>query len=460
MASRQSSTSSIKSEVKSEFDSSQLSSDQEQYQTGSSPENGMLDHKVKPQSKEFVLENSPASTIPNGGFTAWLQVLSGFMCFMSAWGFVNAFGVFQDFYSSALIPDVSNSDISWIGSIQAFLLCSATVFAGPVYDYGHPRFLIILGTILVVFGMMMTSLCSEYWQLMLAQGICVGFGAGCLFLPSIAIVPSYFTTKKAFAMSIAASGSSLGGVIYPIVFHRLEPQIGFEWATRVLGFIAFGTLLVPCSCIKARTFPKTRRKLLDFAAFKEPAYALFNLASFVGFIGLYIPFFYISAYASEKSGLDETLSFYLLPIMSAGSIAGRIVPGLVADRVGALNVLGFCTLCASTLGFCWIAIHHAAGGLIIWALLYGALSGAFVSLQPTTIASITKDLSTVGGRMGMNTFCASFGILIGTPIAGLLVEGGNWVGMQVFAGATLLGGALLVMATRIAVTGLSVSVKA
>ncbi|THY34941.1 MFS general substrate transporter [Aureobasidium pullulans] len=440
MTSRQSSTSSIKSEVKSEFDSSQLSSDQEQYQTGSSPENGILDHKVKPRLKGFVLENSPASTIPNGGFTAWLQVLSGFMCFMSAWGFVNAFGVFQDFYSSVLIPDVSNSDLSWIGSIQAFLLCSATVFAGPVYNYGHPRFLIIFGTILVVFGMMMTSLCSEYWQLMLAQGICVGFGAGCLFLPSIAIVPSYFTTKKAFAMGIAASGSSLGGVIYPIVFHRLEPQIGFEWATRVLGFIAFGTLLVPCFCIKARIFPKTRRKLLDFAAFKEPAYALFNLASF--------------------SGLDETLSFYLLPIMSAGSIAGRIVPGLVADRVGALNVLGFCTLCASTLGFCWIAIHHAASGLIIWALLYGALSGAFVSLQPTTVASITKDLSTVGGRMGMNTFCASFGILIGTPIAGLLVESGNWVGMQVFAGATLLGGALLVMATRITVTGLSVSVKA
>jgi MFS family permease len=146
--------------------------------------------------------------------------------------------------------------------------------------------------------------------------------------------------------------------------------------------------------------------------------------------------------------------------MSAGSIAGRIIPGLIADRVGALNVLGCCTLCASILGFCWIAIDHTAGGLIVWALLYGALSGAFVSLQPTTVASITKDLGTVGGRMGMNTFCASFGILIGTPIAGLLVGSDNWVGMQVFSGATLLGAAILVMATRVSVTGLEVCVKA
>lgn len=382
------------------------------------------------------------------------------MCFMSAWGMVNAFGVFQDFYSSTLIPNVSNSDISWIGSIQAFLLCSATVFAGPIYDYGHPRLLVIFGTVLVVFGMMMTSLCSEYWQLMLAQGLCVGFGAGCLFLPSIAIVPSYFTTKKAFAMGIAASGSSFGGIIYPIIFHRIEPQVGFGWATRVIGFIALATLLVPCTCIKARAFPKSRRKLLDFAAFKELPYTLFNLASFVGFIGLYVPFFYISEYASARSDLGGKLSFYMLPIMSAGSIAGRIIPGLVADRVGALNVLGFCTICASILGFCWIAIRDTAGGLIIWTLLYGALSGAFVSLQPTTVASITKDLSTVGARMGMNTFCASFGILIGTPIAGLLVGDGNWVGMQVFAGATLLGGALLILATRAAITGLKISVKA
>lgn len=461
-SSRQSSASSIRSDAKSNIDPQRRASEQEDFDRSLSQtiRTRTLDQKAQSHSKEQPSESHTSSTIPNGGFTAWLQVLSGFMCFMSCWGLINGFGVFQDFYSSTLILSVSDSDISWIGSIQAFLLCSATVFAGPIYDRGHPRLLIVFGSVLVVFGMMMTSLCSKYWQLLLAQGICVGFGAGCLFLPSIAIIPSYFTTKKSFAMGIAASGSSFGGVIFPIIFRRIEPQIGFGWATRIIGFISLATLLIPCVCIKARAFPKTRRRLLDFAAFKEPAYALFSLASFVGFVGLYVPFFYISTYARDVSGLQETLSFYMLPIMSAGSIAGRIIPGLIADRVGALNVLSCYTLCASILGFCWIAIEHTAGGLIVWALLYGAFSGAFVSLQPTTVASITKDLSTVGGRMGMNTFCASFGILIGTPIAGLLVGSGSWVGMQVFSGATLLGAAVLVMATRVSVTGLRVSVKA
>lgn len=56
----------------------------------------------------------------------------------------------------------------------------------------------------------MTSLCTEYWQVMLAQAICIGLGCGCIFVPSVAILPQYFTTKKAIATGVAASGSSLG----------------------------------------------------------------------------------------------------------------------------------------------------------------------------------------------------------------------------------------------------------
>ncbi|GAB7347977.1 hypothetical protein MBLNU459_g5480t1 [Dothideomycetes sp. NU459] len=409
-------------------------------------------------SKEGV--GNSISAIPNGGFLAWLQVLAGFMCFMNSWGLVNAFGVFQDYYSSVLISEVSNSNISWIGSIQAFLLCATTIFAGPIYDNGHPRILVMLGSFLVAVGMMTTSLCSAYWHLLLAQGLCVGIGAGCLFLPAIAIVPSYFTTKKAFAMGIAASGSSFGGIIYPIIFHRLQPEAGYGWATRLIALIAIVTLTIPCICIKARTPPAPRSKLIDFAAFKELPFALFCAASFVGFIGLYVPYFYISQYSSTVGGLDPTISFYMLPITSAGSIVGRILPGLVADRMGPLNVLGSGIMVASMLGFCWIAVQNTLGGLVVWSLLYGAFSGSFVSLQPTTVVSITSDLSTVGGRMGLNTVCSALGILIGTPIAGLLVEQGSWVGVQVFSGGSLFAAAALVVVARLAKTGFVLKSKA
>ena len=63
---------------------------------------------------------------------------------------------------------------------------------------------------MVVFGMMMTSLSREYYQIVLAQGICIGIGAGCLFVPSVAIVATYFTTKRALMTGFTAAGGSIG----------------------------------------------------------------------------------------------------------------------------------------------------------------------------------------------------------------------------------------------------------
>lgn len=123
-------------------------------------------------------------------------------------GIVNTFGVYQAYYAIHL--DQSPSNISWIGSIQGYLLLLVGVFTGPLYDMGYFRHLLAVGSVLVVFGMMMTSLCTEYWQLMLAQAFCVGTGCGCIFVPSIAILPTYFSTKKALVTGVAASGSSLG----------------------------------------------------------------------------------------------------------------------------------------------------------------------------------------------------------------------------------------------------------
>ena len=405
------------------------------------------------------LSVAPQPGIPDGGFTAWLQVACGFFMFFNSWGLINAFGVWQDYYASTLIPNQSNSNISWIGSIEAFLLCCTSVFAGPMFDRGYARTLVFTGSFLVVFGLMMTSLCDAYWQLMLAQGICMGMGAGTIFITSVAIIPSYFTTKRALAIGVAASGSSLGGVIYPIVFHRLQPSIGFGWATRVCGFLALATLIMPCLCIRVRALPPPRKRIIDFSGFRELPFCLFCLAAFLGCVGLYIPFFYVELFATAKAGITGTLPYYMIPILSSGSIVGRILPGPLADRVGPLNVLSLCTVAAGILGLCWIAVHHTVAGLVIWGLLYGAFSGAFVSLQASSLISITDDMGMVGARLGMNMFCAALGILVGTPIAGVIVEK-SWIGLQVFCGATLLAGAVLVMLTRWARVGWEVKRKA
>jgi MFS family permease len=90
------------------------------------------------------------------------------------------------------------------------LLIFVGVLTGPAYDAGYFNHLAWTGLFLVVFGYMMLSFCTQYWQVMLAQGLAVGFGTACLFIPSVAILPQYFLKKRALANGIAASGSSMG----------------------------------------------------------------------------------------------------------------------------------------------------------------------------------------------------------------------------------------------------------
>lgn len=131
---------------------------------------------------------------------------------MSRRGILLTFGVFQTFYEQVLIRESSSSDISWISTTGAFFVLSAGLVAGPLYDQGWYRVLILSGSLLEVFGMMMLSISKEYYQLFITQAICVGLGAGITFTPSVAAAAACLTTPatRAKAMGLMACGSSIG----------------------------------------------------------------------------------------------------------------------------------------------------------------------------------------------------------------------------------------------------------
>jgi MFS family permease len=67
----------------------------------------------------------------------------------------------------------------------------------------------------MVLSVMMTSLCKEYYQFMLAQGIMGGIASGMLFAPVMTCVSHYFHDRRSAALGVTVSGSSIGGLIFP-----------------------------------------------------------------------------------------------------------------------------------------------------------------------------------------------------------------------------------------------------
>ncbi|KAH8672891.1 major facilitator superfamily domain-containing protein [Tricladium varicosporioides] len=373
------------------------------------------------------------TTQVDGSLTAWLQVLSSFCVFFNTWGIVNSFGVFQTFYEANFLKLESPSNISWVGSSQTFLILVGAALVGPFFDRGYLRTLIQLGSFLVVFGTMMVSLCTHYWQVFLAQGIVVGLGLGCLFLPSVAVLAHYFAKKKSAALGIASAGGSLGGIVYPIVFQELQPRVGFPWAMRIMGFMILATMIFPL-CTLSVHIPSSsaRRPLYDKSAFTDLPYVMFCISQFFGLMAVYITLIYIHLYGLEQTTMDPKLASYLLSIINAASIAGRLFPNFVADKFGPLNVLIPLTAGTAILMFGWIRIHNGAG-LVVFCILYGFFQGPFVSLPPTIVATLSPGLQSIGVRLGMMLAISGIGSLVGGPVAGAILQRPNgWMWLQIW----------------------------
>jgi MFS family permease len=125
-------------------------------------------------------------------------------------GVVVSFGVFQEFYAQNYLKDYSPSDISWIGTIQGFLLFGAGSLSGPLFDRGYLRELVIAGASLITVGLMTASVARNYYSIFLSLGLCNGFGCSLLFTPSVAVIGTYFTTKRHIATGISAAGGGVG----------------------------------------------------------------------------------------------------------------------------------------------------------------------------------------------------------------------------------------------------------
>ncbi|GJD03040.1 MFS monocarboxylate transporter [Colletotrichum higginsianum] len=408
----------------------------------------------KENTTAVVDENVELANLPpDGGRLAWLQVAGSFFLFFNSWGLTSSYGVFQTYYQ-ATMQHTSADAIAWIGSIQSCLVLLVGVLVGPLYDAGYFRSLTLTGIALVFLGLCMTSLASRYWQTLLAQAFCVGLGAGCLYIPSVAIILQWFARRRALATGVVATGGGLGGVVYPLIVQGLLPRVGFPWATRVIAFVSLATNAFAFAVLRERKPGRRRRVMLDLSAYRNVSFVVFSVAMFFNFFSYMAPIYYLQQYslthglagqgASDTSGL----AYYLVAILNAGSIFGRLFPAWLAGRCGPINVLLGVSVSVATVALCWLGVSTGAGS-VAFALAYGFASGGLVSLPPTVVSTLVPDLGLHGTWLGMVSTTNAFGSLAGPPIAGALLEAtGSYLGVQLLSGLGMVAMTVLVLVLR------------
>ncbi|CAA7262221.1 unnamed protein product [Cyclocybe aegerita] len=406
-------------------------------------------------AEENVAPSPPSPTpeatdgVMDGGFHAWSTAMGGCITVATTFGYANSFGVYQDFYTRS--HTASASAISWIGSTQLFCLLAMALPAGKLLDMGYFRLTTMVGTFVYVFSLFMVSICDpqKYYQLYLAQGLGVGIGSGLLYIPCLAVQSHHWRARRGLAMGIAATGTSIGGIIFPIMLNELfKGSMGFAWGVRVSAFVVLAMLLAANALMSAKANFNAKKVQPDLKGIMtDIPYLISIFAVFVMDWGVFFPYFYLQLFAVVH-GVDSKTAFYSIAILNAAALPGRIFPNMLADHVGPYNVAIPCVLFCAVLIYAMLAIK-TVGGVIGFGILYGFLSGAILSLAAPAFATLSRHPSEVGVRFGIAFSLTAFGALIGTPVTGaLLGPHFDWNKPIIFSATSTAAGVVLLLVTR------------
>ncbi|PKS06167.1 hypothetical protein jhhlp_007484 [Lomentospora prolificans] len=404
-------------------------------------------------------------TYPEGGLKAWLVVFGSFCTMGAVFGLTNSAGVFESYFKQNQLSEYSHSQIGWIFSLYLFLVFFVGIQVGPVFDRYGPRALIAAGSLVTITSLMLLSLCKVYYQIILTYAVMGGLGGALLNAPAYGAIAHFFNKRRGLATGVATTAGGLGGIVFPILLQFLlgENGVGFPWACRILGFIFVGLCIPSNLFIRSRLppkrgpdgKPKTESVLPDLTIFRDKGLAMATVGVFFMEWGLFVPLTYIVSYARAQ-GNSQSSSSILLSLLNAGSVVGRFLPGLLADKFGRFNVIiitnGLCALFAFSL---WIPAHLSNAVLVVFCVLFGFASGSNLGLYPVCIGQFCESQS-YGRYFSTASMIASFGTLTSVPIGGALVGlGGSrgWTALVIFCGMSYVAAMFCYIAARVCAIG-------
>ncbi|BGP49746.1 hypothetical protein JCM10450v2_005651 [Rhodotorula kratochvilovae] len=397
-----------------------------------------------------------APSFPDGGRRAYLNTAGGVLVLFCTFGLSNSWAAFQAELRRNQLRDYPASSIAWIGSVQLFILFLLGLPSGRLFDQGWFRWQITGGSALWIFGMFMLSLSKTYYQLFLSYAVCMGIALGIVFPSTLSCVGSYFQKKRTVMMGCTAAGAALGAVIFPIMANKLFASHGFAFGVRAIAYIHVGLLLLanllmrPRNDIPPRKPPPAIPLIASFLRQPQTWFACTGCAFVM--LGMFIPIFYVQVFVQDH-GASPVVVQYAAAILNGAACVARLTVGFAADRFGNLTVALPVTALIGAMIFAMLGAT-STGGAVAFCVVFGAASGAWVTIMAPALISLSASVREFGVRAGLGFIFVSVATLIGSPVAGAILRatpgggGTNYVGVCAFGGCAVLVGTGLLAAAR------------
>jgi len=247
-------------------------------QSPRSQEHGLF-HRSTEDNADTDLEGRTISrsrndyTFPEGGTRAWLVILGSFFIIMGTFGLISSVGLFQSYWSLHQLSAYTSRDIGWISAVNVFLNLFLGVQVGPLFDRYGPRWLVLGGSVLYLASLVLLAQCRTYWHFILVYGVLGGVSSAFLTTTALAVVAHWFERKRGMASGIAFVGSSVGGIMFPLILDPLLLHLSWAWAIRVVSLMVLVMMVVGNLCVRGRLPPRRNGGAIDLRCFQDARFS-------------------------------------------------------------------------------------------------------------------------------------------------------------------------------------------
>lgn len=411
-------------------------------------------------------------------YYGWVIVIVLFITGVVIVGSRLSFGVFFKPIENEF--NLSRAATSLIPSIYMLLSGIFGFFSGWALDKYGPRLVLFLMGLVTGASLLLTARASSLWQLFVSYGLLQAIGTGGVFVVPASIISRWFYQKRGLALGIATTSSGLGTVITVPFATYLIARYDWRVAYLILGLIVLVVVIplskllrkdpqatgylsnnVKVSPIEHGMYQEQKNKL-EVPRTSSPALLkVSKTRSFWCFMFIHIFYAFcmllilthLVPYITDMhfSAVDAAA---VVTVLGGVSIIGRVLMGIVSDRVGRKLSLIICTLLeAGSLVFLIWASNLWT--LYLFGIVFGFAYGGFVSSMGALVG-YSFELGKIGAIFGMLEIGFGIGAAAGPIVGGVIYDtSGSYFAAFIIGAVAMLLAALLVPPIRRERVGMS-----
>ena len=375
-----------------------------------------------------------------GSSYGWVIVVAAFLITFITCGINYSFGVF-------FLP--ITHDFGWTrGMVSVMVLIAGLVYAstipicGILADrYGY-RWVLAVATGCLSLGLILSSQIQSLWQLYVFNGVLIGLSISASFAIPVALVALWFSKRQGLAVGTATMGISLGTAVIPLLITYLISSVGWR-PTFLIAGIATGLICIPAAlvmrqpprrewpCVAEAGLPaQDKQEKPEMAPGEDPGLTLSEAIRTKEFWLLFVMFvlfllslglvmLHVIPYAID-SGLSPIAAAGILTFVGIFGLAGRLISGLLSDRIGIKPVILFCLFLEAAI-IIWVTFSKDMGVFYTFAALFGIAYSGFVTMM-VRITRYVFGPKALGSVFGFLMISDGIGFGVGPWLAGYIFD--------------------------------------